>query len=171
MMTNRGSRAYQGYLRDDAVTIAEVLKQRWLPARMMSGKWHVGGEYVARQAEDWTARQPRLSPCRPSAASTASSARLAGAGSFFHPHALMEDGEFMDRVPRRFLLHRCHQRQSACDMIERCSSGCRTAPSSCTSPIPRPTGPCTLCPRTSPNTKARIAAGWDTLRQHRTRRT
>lgn len=41
MVTDRGSPAYQGYLNDRCVTIAEVLRESGY-ATLMSGKWHVG---------------------------------------------------------------------------------------------------------------------------------
>ena len=47
MGLNFGTPAYQGYLRNDSATIAEVLKLNGYHT-MMSGKWHVGGEFDAR---------------------------------------------------------------------------------------------------------------------------
>ena len=73
MMSNRGTRAYQGYLRDDAVTIAEVLGDAGYRT-MMSGKWHTGGEYWARDAANWTPGESPATPRRRSAASTHSMA-------------------------------------------------------------------------------------------------
>ena len=52
MTPNLGLQAYQGFLRDDALTIAEVLKISGYKT-LMSGKWHVGGNYVARDADNW----------------------------------------------------------------------------------------------------------------------
>ena len=52
MVQNRGSRAYQGYLRDDCVTIAEALRSGGYQT-LMSGKWHVGGPYQSTAPETW----------------------------------------------------------------------------------------------------------------------
>ena len=57
MVENRGTRAYQGYLRDDAVTIAEVLKGAGYRT-LMSGKWHTGGGYAASERENWRPGTP-----------------------------------------------------------------------------------------------------------------
>ena len=51
MVGNRGTQAYQGYLRDDCVTIAEALKANGYQT-LMSGKWHVGGTYKPTSPED-----------------------------------------------------------------------------------------------------------------------
>ena len=60
MVQNRGTRAYQGYLRDDAVTIAEVLKGAGYRT-MMSGKWHVGGQLNSTGTGDLAAGHGRFS--------------------------------------------------------------------------------------------------------------
>ena len=82
MVQNRGTRAYQGYLRDDAVTIAEVLKGAGYRT-MMSGKWHVGGQLYTHEPESG-GRVRKDFPRPSSEASIASSARsLARAASSF----------------------------------------------------------------------------------------
>ena len=50
MTADLGEPAYQGRLADNAVTIAEILQQDGYRT-LMSGKWHVGGEYYARHTE------------------------------------------------------------------------------------------------------------------------
>ena len=52
MGTNLGSAAYQGFLRNDSVTIAEVLRASGYRT-LMSGKWHVAGDFEARDLDDW----------------------------------------------------------------------------------------------------------------------
>ncbi|MDE2951356.1 MAG: arylsulfatase [Chloroflexota bacterium] len=94
MVSNRGARAYQGYLRDDAVTIAEVLRGAGYRT-LMSGKWHTGGEYAARYRDDWRPGAPGY-PTPLDRGFDQFFGTLAGAGSFFHPHALMADGELVD---------------------------------------------------------------------------
>ena len=52
MGANLGTPAYQGYLRNDAATIAEVLRAAGYRT-LMAGKWHVGGDFWARLVDTW----------------------------------------------------------------------------------------------------------------------
>ena len=52
MGANLGTPAYQGYLRNDTATIAEVLQLNGYRT-LMSGKWHVGGDFDARFIDNW----------------------------------------------------------------------------------------------------------------------
>ncbi len=100
MVENRGTPAYQGFLRDDAVTIAEVLKGAGYTT-LMSGKWHVGGFLPAREPESWRPGAPGF-PTPLDRGFDRFYGTLAGAGSFFYPHALTEDGVFIDDFPDDF---------------------------------------------------------------------
>ncbi len=52
MGADLGTPAYQGYLRNDAGTIAEVLRLAGYRT-LMVGKWHVGGDFMPREADSW----------------------------------------------------------------------------------------------------------------------
>ena len=52
MGTNLGSAAYQGFLRNDSATIAEALRPAGYRT-MIAGKWHVGGDFLSRDYDDW----------------------------------------------------------------------------------------------------------------------
>lgn len=52
MGANLGSPAYQGFLRNDAATIAELLQPAGYRT-LMAGKWHVGGDFWARRVDSW----------------------------------------------------------------------------------------------------------------------
>ncbi|MEM7342680.1 MAG: arylsulfatase [Chloroflexota bacterium] len=91
MIGNLGEPAYQGYLRDDCVTIAEVLQQAGYRT-LMSGKWHVGGDYDARYLDAWTPGDA-THPTPRQRGFDRFYGTLDGAGSFFHPHYLMEDDQ------------------------------------------------------------------------------
>lgn len=88
MVENRGTRAYQGYLRDDCVTIAEALKAGGYQT-MMSGKWHVGGPYKPSEPASWEPGAPEH-PMPLNRGFDRFFGTLEGAGSFFHPYTVME---------------------------------------------------------------------------------
>ncbi len=86
-----GTPAYQGYLRNDSVTIAEVLKQAGYRT-MMSGKWHVGGEFDAREVDSWRPGEVEH-PTPRQRGFDRFYGILDGACSFFSPHYVMQDDD------------------------------------------------------------------------------
>ena len=52
MGADLGTPANQGYLRNDSVTIAEALRASGY-LTCMAGKWHVGGDLMAREVDSW----------------------------------------------------------------------------------------------------------------------
>ena len=52
MGANLGTPAYQGFLRNDSATIAEVLRESGYRT-LMAGKWHVAGDFMAREVDSW----------------------------------------------------------------------------------------------------------------------
>ncbi len=52
MTMDLGIPGYRGFLRPDCVTVAEVLRESGYRT-LMSGKWHVGGNYRALDRESW----------------------------------------------------------------------------------------------------------------------
>ncbi|MEO1192303.1 MAG: arylsulfatase [Pseudomonadota bacterium] len=89
MVMDFGTKAYQGFLREDAATIAEVLRLGGYRT-LMSGKWHVGGDLDARLCDQWrlgseghpTPRQRGFDRFF---------GTLDGGGSFWEPHYVMSD--------------------------------------------------------------------------------
>lgn len=59
MGVDLGTPAYQGRLRDDCVTIAEALRPGGYRT-LMSGKWHVGGNYEPCEADLWIPGMPTI---------------------------------------------------------------------------------------------------------------
>ncbi len=89
MVGNYGIPEYQGYLRDDCVTLAEALKAGGYQT-YMSGKWHVGGSYDPLAPETWNPGEcGHPTPCQRGFDHYYGT--LDGAGSYFHPHAMLED--------------------------------------------------------------------------------
>jgi arylsulfatase A-like enzyme len=89
MVGDYGVREYQGYLRDDCVTIAEALKAGGYQT-YMSGKWHVGGSYDPLAPETWNPGETGH-PTPRQRGFDHYYGTLDGAGSYFHPHAMLED--------------------------------------------------------------------------------
>ncbi len=52
MGAHLGTPAYQGFLRNDTATIAEHLRAAGYRT-LMSGKWHVAGDFMAREVDSW----------------------------------------------------------------------------------------------------------------------
>ena len=52
MIDSLGPPSYQGYLNENCVTIAEVLKSSGYKT-YMSGKWHVGGRFNVAVSKNW----------------------------------------------------------------------------------------------------------------------
>ncbi|WP_184568271.1 arylsulfatase [Sulfitobacter undariae] len=89
MTASYGSAEYQGYLRNDAVTIAEVLRLDGYRT-LMSGKWHVGGSYKPRESDLWTPGD-LAHPTPRQRGFDKFFGTLDGSGSFFFPHYIGED--------------------------------------------------------------------------------
>ncbi len=162
MVENRGTRAYQGYLRSDAVTIAEALKSAGYQT-LMSGKWHVGGSLAAREPESW---QPGSAghPTPQQRGFDRFFGTLVGAGSFFYPHALTEDGEFITDYPDDFYYTDAIS-DKAVDMISDAHDN--GAPFFLHVAYTAPHWPLHAPPEDIARYEGSYRAGWDVLRQQR----
>ena len=97
MGTNLGTPAYQGFLRDDALTVAEVLQASGYRT-LMSGKWHVGGDLHANQSAFWDLDSPEH-PTPRQRGFDHFYGTLDGATSFFDPHYVMRNDKKIDIDP------------------------------------------------------------------------
>ncbi len=162
MVFSHGTRAYQGYLRDDAVTIAEVLKGAGYRT-LMSGKWHTGGQMLAQEPETW---QPGAEgfPTPQQRGFDRFYGTLVGAGSFFYPHALTENGEFVTDYPDDFYYTDAIS-DKAIDMIDEAHDD--GAPFFLHLAYTAPHWPLHAWPQDIAKYQGKYRGGWDTLRQHR----
>ncbi len=94
MVNDLGPRPYQGFLRDDCVTIAEVLGAAGYRT-LMSGKWHVGGHFSRQDSSDWTLDDPRR-PLPVDRGFDSWYGTPAGAGSYWNPKPLFRDRRIID---------------------------------------------------------------------------
>jgi arylsulfatase A-like enzyme len=92
MVQDRGVEAYQGFLNDRCVTIAELLRAAGYRT-LMTGKWHVGGSWPRRPGPEWRVHDPRkpLPPDR----GFDDWYGIPGGGSYFQPSPLMRNYEFV----------------------------------------------------------------------------
>ena len=79
---------YQGYLKENAVTVAEALKADGY-STFMSGKWHVGGDYNLADPDSWTPAAPGF-PTPTQRGFDRYFGILTGAGNFYFPKTLMD---------------------------------------------------------------------------------
>ena len=93
MVTDLGDPAYQGYLNQDCVTIAEALKTAGYKT-LMSGKWHVGGSFDLRAPQGWALPRERH-PTPTDRGFDEFFGTLDGCGSYFNPHTLMRNDQFI----------------------------------------------------------------------------
>jgi len=94
MMSNLGDPAYQGYLNDSCVTIAEALRAGGYRT-YMSGKWHVGGPYSVREPDTWSPGDA-THPTPMQRGFDEYYGMLSGAGSYFRPPTLMHNGTWIE---------------------------------------------------------------------------
>jgi arylsulfatase len=100
MGANLGTPAYQGFLRNDSATIAEILRLAGYRT-LMSGKWHVAGDFWARLVDSWrvgdldhpTPRQRGFDRFY---------GIIDGVTHFFSPHFMMEDDRRVEVSPTDF---------------------------------------------------------------------
>lgn len=115
MAVDFGLPAYQGKLRNDTVTIAEALQLNGYRT-LMSGKWHVGGDFEPREADHWTPGDIEH-PTPRQRGFDRFFGIVDGATSFFFPHHVMEDDRRIEVTDDAFYLTDAIS-QKAADMIE-----------------------------------------------------
>lgn len=89
MGTGLGTPAYQGFLRNDSATIAEHLRAAGYRT-LMSGKWHVAGDFEPRAYDSWRPGEVEH-PTPRQRGFDRFFGILDGATHFFSPHYMQED--------------------------------------------------------------------------------
>lgn len=100
MTSDLGTPEYQGYLRDDCLTIAEVLKTAGYRT-MMAGKWHVGGTYNITEQDTWQPGATGL-PTPRQRGFDRFYGTLMGAGNYFYPYTLYDNEKRVDVTSNDF---------------------------------------------------------------------
>ena len=120
MVADLGRPEYQGYLSDNVVTIAEALKSAGYRT-LMSGKWHVGGDYNNIDREDWDPGGPGY-PIPTQRGFDRYFGIFSGGGSYFFPKALAEQDTLLQPDLEGFYLTDAIS-DNAVDMIEEATDG------------------------------------------------
>jgi arylsulfatase A-like enzyme len=97
MGADLGTPAYQGFLRNDAATIAELMRGGGYRT-LMSGKWHVGGDFWARLVDTWRVGEVDR-PTPRQRGFDRFYGIIDGATHFFSPHFIMEDDTRVEVSP------------------------------------------------------------------------
>jgi arylsulfatase len=100
MGTDLGTAAYQGFLRRDAATVAEVLRLGGYRT-LMAGKWHVGGDLWATRVGSWTLGGPK-NPTPRQRGFDHYYGMIDGVAHYFSPHFVMKDDGPAEIDPTRF---------------------------------------------------------------------
>jgi arylsulfatase len=120
MVNDRGRPAYQGYLNQSCVTIAEALKAGGYRT-YMSGKWHVGGPYNVQDPSSWRPGDA-THPIPIQRGFDEHYGTLCGAGSYYHPPTLIHNDTFI--TPDSLAYHVTDAiSERAAGMIERAAKG------------------------------------------------
>ena len=120
MVADLGRPEYQGYLRDNVVTIAEALKSAGYRT-LMSGKWHVGGDYNNIDRESWDPGGPGY-PIPTQRGFDRYFGIFSGGGSYFFPKTLAEQDTLLEPDLEGFYLTDAIS-DNAVDMIEDATAG------------------------------------------------
>ena len=100
MGANLGPPAYQGFLRNDSATIAEHLRASGYRT-LMSGKWHVAGDFEARNIDSWRVGDVEH-PTPRQRGFDRFYGIMDGATHFFSPHYMLEDDSRVETIPDDF---------------------------------------------------------------------
>ncbi len=162
MVENLGVPSYQGYLRTDCVTIAEAMREAGY-ATWMTGKWHVGGNQEPNNRASWNPGSPEQ-PIPLDRGFDSFYGILGGAGSYYRPPTLMDQGKMVSRPDDGFYLTQALGDQS-CEAIRK--SAKTGIPFFGYVAFTAPHWPLHALPEDIERYRERYKGGWDTLRHER----
>lgn len=94
MVRDLGYPGYRGFINESCVTVAEVLGASGY-STLMSGKWHVGGDYNLLESNSWTPGDASH-PIPTQRGFERFYGIVTGAASYFHPQTLMRDDQVIE---------------------------------------------------------------------------
>jgi arylsulfatase len=182
---------YQGYLRQDVPTIAELLKKTYSKASKtndtniandesdgelgggyttyMVGKWHVGGEYPPDATHDWIQKTmgDETHPTPSQRGFDEFYGTLGGGGSYFQPPSLVRDDQVIREVMPEDFYYTDAINDEACRMIESRSKSDKEQPFFMYVAHTAPHWPLHAPKKEIEKHRGKYMKGWDELRQKR----
>jgi arylsulfatase len=117
-----GSKAYQGYLRDDVATIAQVFQSGGYKT-YMAGKWHCGGEYPPHLPLYWKKHAgDETHPLPVQRGFDEHYGTLGGGGSYYDPPSLIHNRQLILQTPDDYYYTDAIN-DEACRMIQEAGDG------------------------------------------------
>ena len=114
---NAPVKEYQGYLNQECITLAEAVKPAGYQTGMV-GKWHVGGAYGRdRAALEKAGKEGYPTPMQ--RGFDYFYGTLEGAGNYYNPLTLMENGKWIDIKPEDDFYYTEKIGEKACEAMER----------------------------------------------------
>ena len=162
MAGNLGTPAYQGYLRDDCVTIAEMMRDAGYRT-WMTGKWHVGGNQAPNDPATWHPGTPDQ-PSPLDRGFDRFFGTLGGAGSYYRPPILMDQTKFVTPQETKFYYTNAIG-EHACAMIREAVEA--KQPFFGYVAFTAPHWPLHALPEDIERYRTRYRDGWDVLRAER----
>ncbi|MDP6071357.1 MAG: arylsulfatase [SAR202 cluster bacterium] len=162
MVEDLGYPAYQGYLNQTSVTIAESLRENGYTT-LMSGKWHVGGGYNLLDAESWTPGDA-THPIPVQRGFDRFFGIVSGAGSYYYPMTLMRDDQLIPLDTDGMYLTDAIS-DNAADMID--DAGSKDAPFFLHVAYTSPHWPLHALEEDIARYEGKYDSGWDALRTGR----
>jgi len=163
MVNNRGLAAYQGYLNDRCVTIAEALRSAGYRT-MMSGKWHVGGAYPPNDPAKWSLIGQEGHPLPVQRGFECHYGTLGGAGSYYNPPSMVHDDKLIKAEGEEFYYTDAISDQAVA-MIRQAAQGGQ--PFFCYVAYTTPHWPLHALPEDIAKYRGRYSKGWDAIRTER----
>jgi arylsulfatase A-like enzyme len=162
MVGNYGTPAYQGYLRTDCMTVAEVMREAGYRT-WMTGKWHVGGNQAPNDPSTWHPGAPDQ-PTPLDRGFDRFFGTLGGAGSYYRPPLLMDQDKFITPEDKNFYYTNAIG-DHACSMIREAVD--TKKPFFGYVAFTSPHWPLHALPEDIERYRTRYRAGWDVLRAER----
>lgn len=162
MVGNYGMPAYQGYLRDDCVTVAEAMRESGYHT-WMTGKWHVGGNQAPNDPSTWHPGTPGQ-PSPLDRGFDRFFGTLGGAGNYYRPPILMDQDKFITPSEKNFYYTNAIG-ERACGMIREAAAA--KQPFFGYVAFTAPHWPLHALPEDIERYRTRYQSGWDVLRAER----